>query len=482
MYSDKQIFDFIFEDNYRKLSKFIKKEIDNELKNNLFLYDFKKLNQLIDLIFQKGDNYCFSYIKDTYFKGNMVNKGVRLISSLSTVNCIKLLDRIEPILINDVVQSKNVKLSELVDNIQIDNYEYLNFQIMLQVENDLSNESFEQFIDTIISKSQELKIFYVNPYKLTIDDFYFNMVKKYINPYLNVRGYKIYLYQPVSIKSCNNYYRFVDLKNNILYKDVTVDAERLNSFGLEVVERYSKEMKRTTIDYISDNLSEHLNKVISPSYYMRVYFRKSLTSKLLINKDIFELFQDIPVNEELLEDIFNIKIAKECITYIYEQANYKELPERIKSGKRVSSYSSTTILNEVITLLENKEDIPNDFFINNPGVFGLRRFSYYSSFTEKDLFKQYPDYFTQERLLDILYGISRLDASILDSFKLCVKHIYDYFTEYNPEDILIRFGVDGICMPSQSKIYGKYVYNEKEFKFSKEVAKKMGMVFLSEDY
>lgn len=483
MYSDKQIVDFMFEENYHKLSKFIEKEIDNELKNNLFLYDFKKLNQLMELIFQKGDSYYFSYIKDRYFRGNILNKGIRLISSLSIVNCIKLLDKIEPILINDVVQSKNVKLSELIDNIQITNYEHLNFQIMLQVENDLNTERFEQFIDAIVSNSQGLKNIYVNPYKISTDDFYFEMFKKYIAPYLIGRRYEIYLYQPDSIKNDNNYYRFVNLKDAILYKDVVINTERLNSFGLKIVERYSKEMKRTTIDYISDNLSEHLSKVISPSYYIRLRVRKGLTSKVILNKDIVELFQGIPVTEELLEDIFNIKIARECFTPIYEQANYNELPKRIKSGEGVYSYNSTTVVSEVIKLLENKEDIPNDFFINNPSVFGLRRFSYHSNPVEKDLFMQYPDYFTQERLLDILYGIGRRDAFFnSDSFKLCVKHIYDYFTEYNPEDILIRFGVDGICMPSQSKIYGKYVYNEKEFKFSKEVAKKMGMVFLSEDY
>lgn len=479
MYSDKQIFDFLFEEDYYKISKFLKKEIDIELKNNLFLYDFEKLNQLVELIFQKGNSYCFTYLKNEYFKGNRLNKGMRLISSLSTTNCIKLLDKIEPILINDVVQSRDVKLSELVDSIHIENYEYLNFQIMLQVENDLSQERFEQFIDDIISNSIKLGFFYINPYKISVDDVYFSMVKKYIKPYLTGKSYKIYLFQPNNIKSDNNYYRFVDLKNSIIYKDIDIDIERINSFGLEVISRFSKDMEITTIEYITDNLMEYLNKIILPSYYIRTYVRKGLKSKLIINTDVIELFRHIPVTEDLLSDIFNKKTSKDCITKIYEQSNYKDLPNYIKSGKKLDSYSISTLIKETLKLLDAKEDISESFFINNPKIFGLKKFSYYSNFSEKDLFLNYPEYFTQERLLNILYGISRLEV---DGFRLCVKHVYGYFTEYNPEDILIRFGVEGIGISSLCKIYGKYVYNEKEFKFSKEVAKQMGMVFLSEDY
>lgn len=479
MYSDKQIFNFLFEEDYHKISKFLKKEIDNELKNNLFLYDFAKLNQLVELIFQKGNSVCFTYIENEYFNGNRLNKGMRLISSLSTTNCIKLLDKIEPILINDVVQSRDVKLSEIVDTVHIENYEYLNFQIMLQIENDLSQERFEQFIDDIISNSIKLCFFYINPYKISVDDVYFSMVKKYIKPYLTKKSYKIYLFQPNNIKSDNNYYRFVNLKNSIIYKDIDIDFERINSFGLEVISRFSKEMEITTIDYITSNLMDYLNKIISPSYFIRTYVRKSLKSKLIINNDVIGLFRDIPVTEDLLSDIFNKKISKDCITNIYEQANYKELTNHIKSGKNLDSYSKSTLLKETLKLLDAKEDIPESFFINNPKIFGLKKFSYYSNFSEKDLFLNYPEYFTQERLLDILFGISRLDNG---GFKLCFKHVYDYFTEYNSEDILIRFGVEGIGISSLCKVYGKYVYNEKEFKFSKEVAKKMGMVFLSEDY
>ncbi|MEQ2561304.1 hypothetical protein, partial [Sutterella wadsworthensis] len=122
MYTDKELLNFIMESDINKLNKFIKSEIDKELKNSLFKYDFCKLNKLFEMIEIRNDKYIYSYIKSTYFKGQQVNKGFRLLSCLSDEIIIKFLNKTEPIILNDVLLSRDIDASLFIKNVDESNY------------------------------------------------------------------------------------------------------------------------------------------------------------------------------------------------------------------------------------------------------------------------------------------------------------------------------------------------------------------------
>lgn len=482
MYTDKELLNFIMESDINKLNKFIKSEIDKELKNSLFKYDFCKLNKLFEMIEIRNDKYIYSYIKSTYFKGQQVNKGFRLLSCLSDEIIIKFLNKTEPIILNDVLLSRDIDASLFIKNVDESNYQYLGYQLLFHLKKDIEDTKFFNFIDKVKLQANKNSVFishlnvytYINKYKYNSDRDY----KKVVDMYFNLKNYNGEIITNYFTRHLNdkNNYKFVYLRNAINYGDS--DINYFEDFKCKI----SKDIPFDSYarEFILNNVPFILNKVISPILYIPFYVKKGVSSKLIINNDIIDLFSDIPINSNLLSKIFNETISNDCLKQLNVNYNKNNIPNLIMKGVPLYNYTESVIREEVDKLLKENVDIPIDFFINNHKIFGFKCFSWYTNVSKyKTVFNKFKNYFTQERLLDILFEISILQDN---SQKLCIKHIYDYFTEFNPDDILIRFKVEGISIPSESSVYKKYVYSEDKFPFSKEVAKEMGMYFLSENY
>ena len=534
--SKKDIADMMLSESTKLLGSVLKEES----KKSIFTPLSDSSILLLNLIFENNLTAQIDFLKKELFQRTDII-GYRMLSRLPSKEALQLALAVKPLSINDVLYDKDITVSDikailLNSDVFFDKIFYTSLtQVIVENENDL--EILKEWIAYTFSKNlvkrgslvkrggggmpiysyDSLRTFSINtdlwdrPYFKEIIMFTLDLLQEkmladnwvekeiiFVNRHFQDN---YYLRSKVEVSSVNftfvRYRQAYNYPNNHKLSSVTDELSVLkrNEIYWDVVNKpiplFTK--KDSVYEYVDSEFKQNMNKVVTP--YFSSYNLKGNYKLIKLNDFKDSFIEDVP-SLDVLRGMFNRSYKIEDLKRINLFYKNDLLKSRLKEGDSFvcSDFKDKDILNTCYELLSSGHKIKTDLFAELANVFDLES-TISSKYTNKGnnfIIFSYPELYSKEDFFMIL----KRYIQIKDTRCLDINKILTYFSGDLLEEVVREFNLKHINFGSYgtygtltseyeftqyNSIYGTIVYHE-GMRFSKELAKEIGMFFLSQDF
>ena len=528
--SKKDIADMMLSNSTKKVEEIIKEE----LKKTIFEPLSDGCLSLFKIIIDNNLKHQINFLKQ-YLFGESDVSGYRIFSRMSGKDALELALVLKPSAVNDIIVDKDIAVSD-IKHIVLKNESFLNEvfysflpNIIVENEQDLStlkkwihqtfqknnikcNDSFNNtYLKQLLFSRASLCTIPVDtdlwdrPFYKELVVYSIHILQEHFlkhegrvpNIYLTNRFFEINIVSKRFVFPFVNRRHLLKYPNNYTLESIKEEINTLIQLEVPIQTikkpqpRFSK--NKDVSEYINSYFKQNMDKIVTP--YFTNNNNRAISNFITIN-DFKRAFTDTMPDYPVFKSIFSNKYTEESFKKIKLFYSKSSLKDRLKEGDSsvILEFREVDIFNECKALLSSGYKLKNSLFAELHSVFKLR-YTIGSKTTnrwEDDfIIFSYPELYTKEDFFEIL----KKYVEIQDRKCLDINKILFYFSGDLLEEVVREFNLKYIFFGSfgtrnsytsefgfeeYSSVYGRYVYHE-GMRFSKELAKEIGMVFFTED-